>query len=253
MLPVEFSTTQLIAGAKLCYIANLLGEETEGSVTGVDVSEQRLSACKTVCTKYKIPNVRLFLEDGTTFGNLAPSKEKSKEEEGKEASNENSIPLNQRGKRKKKKKKKVKIQGLFYESEGIKSFGNLNSQLYDKVLVDAECTHDGSVKHIAKYDKLWGWDTFEKRFMDPEVFCIHDGFLMHKRINTITNLQKKLLTNGFKLLKPGGTIVYSTCSFSRKQNEDVITWFLEQEPLAEVVALDEPDWPIQKSKEKDER
>ena len=27
--------------------------------------------------------------------------------------------------------------------------------LYDKVLVDAECTHDGSIKHLAKFEK-WG-------------------------------------------------------------------------------------------------
>ena len=31
---------------------------------------------------------------------------------------------------------------------------------YDKVLVDAECTHDGSIKHLAKFDS-WGWHTFE--------------------------------------------------------------------------------------------
>ena len=49
--------------------------------------------------------------------------------------------------------------------------------LYDRVLVDAECTHDGSMKHILKY-KDWGWDTFEKRFLDPD------------RISNITRLQK---------------------------------------------------------------
>ena len=48
--------------------------------------------------------------------------------------------------------------------------------LYDCAMVDAECTHDGSVKHITKYDQ-WGWDTFERRFLDPQ------------RISTITELQ----------------------------------------------------------------
>ena len=32
---------------------------------------------------------------------------------------------------------------------------------YDKVLVDAECTHDGSIKHLAKFES-WGWETFEQ-------------------------------------------------------------------------------------------
>ena len=36
-----------------------------------------------------------------------------------------------------------------------------------QVLVDAECTHDGSVKHLEKFDQ-WGWDTFEQRFFDPK-------------------------------------------------------------------------------------
>ena len=31
-------------------------------------------------------------------------------------------------------------------------------------------------------------------------------------------------------LKPGGTIVYSTCTFSREENEDVIECFLERHP-----------------------
>jgi hypothetical protein len=50
------------------------------------------------------------------------------------------------------------------------------ARLYDCVLVDAECTHDGSVKHITKFDQ-WGWDSFERRFLDPQ------------RIATITELQ----------------------------------------------------------------
>jgi hypothetical protein len=45
-----------------------------------------------------------------------------------------------------------------------------------QVLVDAECTHDGSLKHIQKYD-WWGWDSFERRVMDPQ------------RLASITDLQ----------------------------------------------------------------
>lgn len=42
----------------------------------------------------------------------------------------------------------------------------------------------------------------------------------------IKSFQRNLLSNGWSLLKPGGILVYSTCSLSRKQNEDVIEWFL---------------------------
>ncbi|GKF11620.1 hypothetical protein Tco_0049546, partial [Tanacetum coccineum] len=36
-----------------------------------------------------------------------------------------------------------------------------------KVLVDAECTHDGSIKHIQKFEN-WGWTTLERRVLNAE-------------------------------------------------------------------------------------
>lgn len=38
--------------------------------------------------------------------------------------------------------------------------------LFDRVLVDAECTHDGSAKHLSKFGTQWGWETFERRVLD---------------------------------------------------------------------------------------
>ena len=58
-------------GAKLCMLAELCGQV--GSVTGVDVSEERLASCRTVVKKYGLDNVRLFLADGTNFGVWAPT------------------------------------------------------------------------------------------------------------------------------------------------------------------------------------
>lgn len=42
--------------------------------------------------------------------------------------------------------------------------------------------------------------------------------------------QKEILDNAATMLKAGGTIVYSTCTFSREENEDVIKYFLERHP-----------------------
>lgn len=33
--------------------------------------------------------------------------------------------------------------------------------------MDAECTHDGSIKHIQKFEQ-WGWTTLERRVLDAE-------------------------------------------------------------------------------------
>lgn len=42
--------------------------------------------------------------------------------------------------------------------------------------MDAECTHDGSLKHIQKFDN-WGWETLERRVLDV------------KRIDSLHHLQ----------------------------------------------------------------
>jgi hypothetical protein len=58
-------------GAKLCAIAD--ATHPTGTVTGVDVSEERLAACRTLCTKYGAANARLFLCDGRAFCEPPPA------------------------------------------------------------------------------------------------------------------------------------------------------------------------------------
>jgi len=58
-------------GGKLCMISDRM--KGQGSITGVDIDKNRLSSCRNLCKKYKIPNVRLFLGDGRYFSTLAPN------------------------------------------------------------------------------------------------------------------------------------------------------------------------------------
>lgn len=46
------------------------------------------------------------------------------------------------------------------------------------------------------------------------------------RLDSLSDLQRGLLMNGFRMTKAGGIIVYSTCSLSRAQNEDIVAWFI---------------------------
>ncbi|KAK4260666.1 hypothetical protein QN277_003752 [Acacia crassicarpa] len=57
-------------------------------------------------------------------------------------------------------------------------------------------------------------------------------------------MQLSLLTNGFRLLKVGGSLVYSTCSLTTAQNEDVVEQFLKENVSAELQGIEAArSWP----------
>ena len=75
----------------------------------------------------------------------------------------------------------------------------------DKILLDAPCTGEG----IIHKDPTRKWSRGAKDIL----FC--------------TSLQKQMLESGIKSLKPGGVLVYSTCSLTPEENELVIEWALK--------------------------
>ncbi|KAM9961711.1 hypothetical protein ACTFIR_004570 [Dictyostelium discoideum] len=235
-------------GTKLCMISDLL--EGNGTITGVDISESRLGTCKTILKKYKIPNARLFICDGTKFNSLAPipsdsipmekvqakkklklnnttttttsinnfkekEDEKEDEKEYEKDNNNNNINNNNLVEKKRKskrasKKKTFDLEDLYFSNTFFMRY-SVGGGLYDKVIVDAECSLDASIRHLLKYSKI-------SRNLDLE------------KSKQLVNLQKGLIENGFKLLKPGGHLVYSTCSFSKDQNESVVQYLLNKYP-----------------------
>jgi 16S rRNA (cytosine967-C5)-methyltransferase len=48
-----------------------------------------------------------------------------------------------------------------------------------------------------------------------------------KDITDMAELQKVMLTNAAELVKPGGRLIYSTCTIEAEENEKVVEWFLE--------------------------
>jgi 16S rRNA (cytosine1407-C5)-methyltransferase len=80
-------------------------------------------------------------------------------------------------------------------------------EYFDKILADVPCSAEGlfDLNNPRSY-KYWK----EKKVRE----------LMHK--------QKDLLHSAFFALKPGGILVYSTCTISPEENEEVINWFLDK-------------------------
>lgn len=114
---------------------------------------------------------------------------------------------------------------------------------YDRVLVDAECTHDGSIRHmeaVTESDVVPADDRPQQR--NGSIRQMKPGaaakFADHCNGDGIVELQRRLLTNGFRLLRAGGVLVYSTCSLTIAQNEDMVQWFLESHPNASLLPLD---------------
>ena len=91
---------------------------------------------------------------------------------------------------------------------------------FDKVLLDAPCTALGS------------GDTAPERW-DIE----------HSK--KISVLQKKMLFSAFDALRPGGSLVYSTCTYAKEENEEVVANLLSNVPSAglEDIGVDFPHDP----------
>lgn len=82
----------------------------------------------------------------------------------------------------------------------------LNSQKFDKILVDAPCS--GSGVFGSKPDLKYRQNMNE--------------------INSIIELQTKILKTALEFLKPDGKIIYSTCSLNKNENEEVVLKIIEE-------------------------
>lgn len=92
-------------------------------------------------------------------------------------------------------------------------------ETFDKILLDAPCSGEGLM--MLSDDKLFdSWSV--------------------AHIRRLSDLQKKILSESWKLLKPGGTLVYSTCTMAPEENESVIDYHLRRHPEAALQTLDFP-------------
>ncbi len=89
---------------------------------------------------------------------------------------------------------------------------------FDKILVDAPCSGTGTIRKSLKTITIWN----------------------SSMITKLARQQKELLENAFNNLKPGGEVVYSTCSVEPEENEGVVDYLLGKYPDAEIVKASLP-------------
>lgn len=78
----------------------------------------------------------------------------------------------------------------------------------DCVLVDAPCSGLGTACH--RPDVKWN--------------------KTQEDMAALANLQKEILQNASRAVKPGGKLIYCTCTVTQTENEDVAAWFMENNP-----------------------
>ncbi|OAA94348.1 16S rRNA (cytosine(967)-C(5))-methyltransferase RsmB [Clostridium coskatii] len=51
-----------------------------------------------------------------------------------------------------------------------------------------------------------------------------------KSLNSLINVQRKIMLNASRYVKDGGKLIYSTCTLNKSENEDNINWFIRENP-----------------------
>jgi 16S rRNA (cytosine1407-C5)-methyltransferase len=84
-------------------------------------------------------------------------------------------------------------------------FGEYMDECFDHILLDAPCSGEGTIRKDENALKNWS---------------------LESNID-IANVQKALIKSAFHALKPGGTLVYSTCTLTPIENQDVCQFLLD--------------------------
>ncbi len=91
---------------------------------------------------------------------------------------------------------------------------------FDKIVIDAPCSGQGM-------------------FRKDEV-AITDW--SYAKVLECQSIQREIIRDGYEMLTNGGTLVYSTCTFAKEENEDVINEFISEYPNAKLIMM-ERLWP----------
>ncbi|MFR6120300.1 MAG: RsmF rRNA methyltransferase first C-terminal domain-containing protein [[Clostridium] scindens] len=88
-------------------------------------------------------------------------------------------------------------------------------EYFDKILIDAPCSGEGMFRKDKKMVKAW-----EEH--GPEFF---------------SNIQKNIILQAARMLKPGGMMLYSTCTFDGRENERIIEHLREACPEFQILKI----------------
>lgn len=100
------------------------------------------------------------------------------------------------------------FDNVIVSSENSAKLANTFFEFFDKVIVDAPCSGEGMFRKSLDARLQWS----------------------ESLVRSMAKLQMSLLNDAYKMTKEGGMIIYSTCTFSKEENEDNINLFLSKHP-----------------------
>ena len=112
--------------------------------------------------------------------------------------------------------KNLELTGLpnyYVTSEDPEKLRGCFPEYFHKILIDAPCSGEGMFHKEPQMARYW-----EEK--PPAYYA---------------GIQKNLILQGADMLRPGGMLLYSTCTFSKKENEEVIAFLLKERPDMETI------------------
>lgn len=107
------------------------------------------------------------------------------------------------------------IPNVLVTSEPPEKLAGKFPGFFDKILIDAPCSGEGMFRKNPGMMK--DWETY-----GPKHY---------------SELQRSIVPHAIRMLKPGGMLLYSTCTFSPEENEGTVKFMLELDPDLEVVEI----------------
>ncbi len=101
------------------------------------------------------------------------------------------------------------------------TFGRLEN-FFDVIVIDAPCSGSGLFRREPEAIQEWSEQHVQ---------------LCHQR-------QQRILADVFRALKPGGVLIYSTCSYSKEEDEDIADWLMDSFAVDSLKLSVQPNWGI---------
>ena len=93
---------------------------------------------------------------------------------------------------------------------------------FDVILCDVPCSGEGMFRKDPETIREWSPQNVEKCW----------------------RLQREIVADAWECLNPGGILIYSTCTYNTKENEENVRWIMETYDAEILAVLTQPEWNI---------